>query len=89
MRDVRWQIQNIPWFEQPFLVGGEVGQDALLDAANLQPATLTRTSVTGGVGEDAYEVTLTYNMPLIIKFVVPGATGNTITLTAVGVDRIN
>lgn len=58
----------------------------LLDTARLDPALVTK-KVIGGT--DAYQVQLTYNLPLIIKFVVPNATGNDLALTATGVDRIN
>ena len=58
----------------------------LLDSSKLDPVDLDKTTVGGTEG---YQVTLTYNMPLIIKFVVPNATGNSLTLTATAVDRIN
>ena len=58
----------------------------LLDAAKLDPVALNKKTVGG---TDGYEVTLTYNMPLIVKFVVPNATSNSLTLTATAVDRIN
>lgn len=59
---------------------------APLLSANLQKPIGVNTNVTvGGVG--AVQVTLTYDMPLIISFVVPSATGGKLTLTAVALDR--
>lgn len=58
----------------------------LLDSNQLQSVQLVRTTVGSA---DAYRVTLTYDLPLVLKFVVPGATGNILQLTASGVDRIN
>lgn len=56
----------------------------LLDPAKLQNVGVSYTTVSG---TPAVRVQLTYNLPLIIKFVVPGATGNTLTLTAEAIDR--
>ena len=55
-----------------------------LDCALLQSTAVANTTV-GTV--PAVRVTLTYNLPLIIRYVVPNATGNSLTLTAVAVDR--
>ncbi len=57
-----------------------------LDPTNLVTPVGVDTNVTVG-SAPGVQVTLTYNMPLIIQFVVPNATGNTLTLTAVAVDR--
>jgi hypothetical protein len=58
----------------------------LLDCAKLQPVVIANTTVGGN---PAVQVTLQYDLPLIIKFVVPNATGNNLRLTAVAVDRKN
>lgn len=57
-----------------------------LDCANLQSVGVNTNLVVGG-STRAVEVTLTYDLPLIISFVVPNVTDNTMTLTAVAVDR--
>ncbi|NQU12162.1 pilus assembly protein [bacterium] len=60
----------------------------MLNCANLQSAQLTPIAIgASATTTNAVRVTLTYNLPLIIRFVVPGATGNNLTLTAVAVDR--
>jgi Flp pilus assembly protein TadG len=61
--------------------------NSLLDCSKLS-AVATNASV-GGLSTDAVQVNLTYNLPLIIRFVVPNATGNTLTLRAQAVDRKN
>jgi Flp pilus assembly protein TadG len=51
----------------------------MLQPSNLGAVTTTPTSI-GGV--PAFTVGASYNLPLIIKFVVPGATGSSLTITA-------
>jgi Flp pilus assembly protein TadG len=58
----------------------------MLDCARLQPPQVTFPTVGGNQG---VQVTLRYNLPLIVSFVVPGASGNVLQLTATGVDRRN
>ncbi len=58
----------------------------MLDCAKLQSPQVTFPSVGGNQG---VQVTLRYNLPLIVSFVVPGASGNTLQLSATGVDRKN
>ncbi len=60
----------------------------LLDAERLTTVDRTGDDYKVG-GRDAIKVTLAYDMPLIIQFVVPGASDNSITLTAAGIDRKN
>lgn len=48
---------------------------AHLTSVNLQSVQLVNPN-------DAYKVTLTYAVPLIISFVVPGASGNSLNITA-------
>lgn len=56
----------------------------MLDCARLQPPLVRETNVNGNA---AMSVQLTYRLPLIIPFVVPGSTGGQLTLTASAVDR--
>ncbi len=56
----------------------------MLDCSKLQAPQVTYPTVGPN---NAVQVKLTYNLPLIVSFVVPGASGNTLTLTATGVDR--
>ena len=58
----------------------------MLNAANLRPAILTQTTV-GGLS--AIKVQLIYDLPLIVKFVVPNASGNILTLSADATYRRN
>ena len=57
----------------------------MLDSTKLGAVVVNTTTVS--TANDAYSVQLTYNLPLIIKFVVPGATGNTLVLNARAVYR--
>ncbi len=59
----------------------------MLDCANLTSVSVD-TNVTVA-GSSAVQVTLIYDMPLIIRFVVPNATSDILTLTAVATDRKN
>jgi Flp pilus assembly protein TadG len=58
----------------------------MLDCSRLGTPTVTSTNV-GTVS--ATTVSGTYGLPLIVKFVVPGATGNTLTITASATYRTN
>ncbi len=58
----------------------------MLDCSKLQSPQVTFPAVGANPG---VQVTLRYNLPLIVSFVVPGASGNTLQLTATGVDRKN
>ena len=58
----------------------------MLDPVNLQSVDITSTTV-GGLA--AYTVQLNYNLPLIIKYVVPNATGNILALKANATYRKN
>ena len=56
-----------------------------LDTTHLTAVSLT--SVQLVAPNDAYKVILSYSIPLYISFVVPGATGNTLPITAQAVYR--
>lgn len=58
----------------------------LLSCSRLGPVIPTPTTV-GGIS--AMNVTATYSLPLIIKFVVPGASSNNLTVTAQATYRSN
>jgi len=58
----------------------------MLSAANLRPAIVTTTTV-GGL--DAVKVQLTYDLPLIVQFVVPNSSGNVLTISADATYRRN
>jgi len=58
----------------------------MLNAANLQTPVLVNTTV-GGLSSS--QVTLTYNLPLIVQFVVPNASSGTLTLSANATYRRN
>ena len=58
----------------------------MLDPANLDPVALTSTSLGS---TPAITVQATYHLPLIVKFVVPGATAGTMTINANATYRKN
>lgn len=57
----------------------------MLQCANLGTPQVTSNATVGGTG--AVRVELTYNLPLIIKFVVPNATNDTLTIRAAATYR--
>jgi Flp pilus assembly protein TadG len=57
----------------------------MLDVSKLGAVTVNQVSV--NTLNDSYSVQLTYTLPLIIKFVVPGASGNTLVLNARAIYR--
>jgi Flp pilus assembly protein TadG len=58
----------------------------MLDCSRLGTPTVTSTNL-GTVS--AIQVSGSYGLPLIVRFVVPGATGNTLTITASATYRSN
>jgi Flp pilus assembly protein TadG len=56
-----------------------------LDSTKLAPAVVNTTTIT--TANDAVTVKLTYNLPLVVSFVVPGASGGKLALKAEGTYR--
>ena len=76
------------------LTGASTNNPSALAQAAIQPSldpahltTVDLQSVQLSTPNDAYKVTLTYAVPLYISFVVPGASGNSLNITAQAVYR--
>jgi Flp pilus assembly protein TadG len=54
----------------------------MLDSSKLGAVVVNTVSVSQPGANDAMSVRLTYNLPLIIQFVVPGASGNILVMNA-------
>jgi Flp pilus assembly protein TadG len=57
----------------------------MLDSSKLGTVVVNQTTVS--TANDAYSVRLSYNLPLIISFVVPGSNGGTLVLNAQAIYR--